>query len=160
MGGQESGDIGPDYSDVCQPPPSDSVHGVAVVFAGPFDAEEIGVRPMRRLAEEKRPLAGTDLDVHLGVTSENIVEIKRFGQVLGLKRDIVIVFQGPFGHVKTETETIWLPGSDARRQRILHPGGTDTTWRPFCRRTDIKSSVTMFDRQDRTHCMRPAYYIQ
>ena len=42
--GQEGGGIGADNPDVCEVPSADAVNGVAVVFAGPFDAEEIGPR--------------------------------------------------------------------------------------------------------------------
>ena len=84
MGGEEGGDIGPDYSDVCQPPPSDSVHGVAVVVAGPFDAEEIDLRLCHSLVEQEGGSADTDFNMNGAGTSENPDKINFTVQTFGL----------------------------------------------------------------------------
>jgi hypothetical protein len=39
--GKELRGIGPDYAYVCEAPSADAVDGVAVVFSGAFDAEEV-----------------------------------------------------------------------------------------------------------------------
>ena len=79
--------VGADYADIFQSPSSDAVNGVAIVFAGPFDAEEIDVRLGLGLVEEESGFAGTDFDVDRVFTSENLCEVNSAIQIFGFQGD-------------------------------------------------------------------------
>jgi len=81
--GEELRGIGPDYSHVCECPSADAVDGVAVVFSGTFDAEEVEVRAGFGLVQEEGSLPGSNLDVEGCGTSENVGEVDFSIQIFG-----------------------------------------------------------------------------
>ena len=83
--GQEDSGIGADNPNVRQAPSADAIHGVAVVFAGPFDAEEIIVRLYPGLVEQEGAFAGADLDVDRASTSYNLGKIDFAIQIFGFQ---------------------------------------------------------------------------
>ncbi len=73
--GQKLGGIGADYPHVRQAPPADTIYGVTIVFAGPFDTEEIVTWLGPGLVEQEGPFAGADFDMDRTGTSENMDKI-------------------------------------------------------------------------------------
>ncbi len=83
--------IGADDSHVFQLPPADAVNGVAIVFACPFDAEEIDVRLGLGLVKEEGSLAGADFDLDGVFASENLREVDFALQIFGSQGDRRVV---------------------------------------------------------------------
>ena len=61
--GYKGGGICPDYANVSQVPSADAVNRIAIVFAGPFDAEEIGIGIGFSLVEDESSSADSDFDM-------------------------------------------------------------------------------------------------
>ena len=89
--GQKVCGVGADYTHVCKTPSADAVNAVAVVLAGPFDAEEINIRLSRSLIEKKGGLAGTYLNVNGAGTSEKMDKVNFAIQIFRFERDRRIV---------------------------------------------------------------------
>ena len=83
--------VGANYSDIFQSPSPDAVNGVAIVFASPFDAEEIDVRLGCGLVEQEGGFAGADFDVDRVFSSENLCKVDFALQIFGFQGDQRIV---------------------------------------------------------------------
>jgi len=81
--GEELGGICSDYPYVFETPSAYAVDGVAVVFSGAFDAEEVKVRVGFGLVQEEGGLTGPDFDVEGCSTSENVGEVDFSIQIFG-----------------------------------------------------------------------------
>lgn len=90
--GYKGGGIGADYAYIGQAPSANAVDRVAVVFAGPLDAEEVGLGVGLSLVEKEGASADADFDVKGGRTSEKASEVDSAIQVLDIKRNVRIVF--------------------------------------------------------------------
>ena len=75
--------VGANYFYVFQAPSPDAVDGVAIVFAGPFDAKEIDVRLGLGLVEQEGGFAGADFDVDRACSSENLCKVDFALQIFG-----------------------------------------------------------------------------
>ena len=81
--GDEQGGVGPDYADIGYAPSTDAVHGVAIVFVGPLDAEEVYAGVGFGLVDQERSFAGSDFDMDGAGASENPDKIRFAIQIFG-----------------------------------------------------------------------------
>ncbi len=82
--GQKLCGVGADYPHVAQTPSTNAVDGIAVVFIGPFDAEEINLRVGLGVVEQEGCSAGADFDVHGAWSPENPEKIDFAIQIFGV----------------------------------------------------------------------------
>lgn len=75
--------IGANYSYVFQCPSPDPVDGVAIVFTGPLDTEEIELRLGHSLVEQESGAAGADFNLDGASPSENLYKIDSAIQIFG-----------------------------------------------------------------------------
>ena len=79
--------IGAYNADIVQPPSADTVNGITIVFAGPYDTEKIVVRQCSGLVEQEGCLSGADFDMDGAFASENPDKIDFAVQIFGLEGD-------------------------------------------------------------------------
>ncbi len=73
--GQKVCGIDANYPHVRQDPSANAVDGIAVVFAGPFNAEEIDIWLGHSMIEQKGGPTGADFNMDGTGTSENLYKI-------------------------------------------------------------------------------------